>query len=42
MNQNENEFITASTVFLADAETDGQPMAENKEQVALRPEMYYG
>lgn len=42
MNQNENEFITASTVFLVDVETNEQPMAENKEQVALRPEMYYG
>ena len=42
MNQNENEFITASTVFLVDAETNEQPMAENKEQVALHPELYYG
>lgn len=42
MNQNENEFITASTVFLGDVETNEQPMAENKEQVALRPELYYG
>jgi hypothetical protein len=45
MNPNENEFITASTVFLAEAETDEQPMAENnKEQIedALCPEMYYG
>jgi hypothetical protein len=42
MNQNENEFITASTVFSADAQTEEQPMAETKEQTALCPEMYYG
>lgn len=42
MNQNENEFITASTVFSADAKTDEQPMAENKGRYVLHPEMYYG
>lgn len=42
MNQNKNEFVTASTVFLADTTMDEQPIAENKEQEALRSEIYYG
>jgi hypothetical protein len=43
MNLNENEFITASTVFSTDAKTNESPMADNKEQnKALCPEMYYG
>lgn len=42
MNQNENEFITASTVFSADAKTDEQPIAENKRRYVLHPEIYYG
>ena len=41
MNQNENEFITASTVF----DADEQPMGKNnkgQKEDALCPEMYYG
>jgi hypothetical protein len=42
MNQNKNEFVTASTVFLADTTIDEQPMVENKGRYVLHPEMYYG
>lgn len=39
MNQKENEFITASTVFSSDAREE-QPIAEVK--YTVRPEVYYG
>ena len=41
MNQSENEFITASTVFSTDA--NEQPIAENKDVEGIpHPEFYLG
>ena len=41
MNQKENEFITASTVFSSDA-VDEKPMAEKISTEIMHPEVYYG